>query len=81
MFGFVEENANTKGTSGGRFINATVTAGQTFFIPQGRDHTDILVLHHAPACMQHCARLWLHIALHSHLHARLASNVLTMSLA
>lgn len=38
MFGFVEENANTKGTSGGRFINATVTAGQTFFIPQGLIH-------------------------------------------
>ncbi len=35
LFGFIEENANRADTAGGRFINATVAAGQTFFIPQG----------------------------------------------
>ena len=35
LFGFIEENANRADTAGGRFINATVSAGQTFFIPQG----------------------------------------------
>ncbi len=34
LFGFIEENANRADTAGGRFINATVAAGQTF-IPQG----------------------------------------------
>ena len=35
LFGFIEENANRADTAGGRFINATVAAGQSFFIPQG----------------------------------------------
>jgi len=35
LFGFIEENVNRADTAGGRFINATVSAGQTFFIPQG----------------------------------------------
>ena len=35
LFGFIEENANWADTAGGRFIIATVSAGQTFFIPQG----------------------------------------------
>ena len=35
FFGFVEENANKAGTIGGRFINATLTAGQTIIVPQG----------------------------------------------
>ena len=35
LFGFIEENANRADTAGGRFINATVATGQTFFIPQG----------------------------------------------
>lgn len=35
LFGFVEENGNKAGTVGGRFINATRTAGQTIIIPQG----------------------------------------------
>ncbi|DBA97199.1 TPA: hypothetical protein ACH3X1_014958 [Trebouxia sp. C0004] len=38
LFGFIEENANRADTAGGRFINATVSAGQTFFIPQGLVH-------------------------------------------
>ena len=36
LFGFIEENANQAGTVGGRFINATLTPGQTVIIPQGR---------------------------------------------
>lgn len=35
MFGFIEENANKAGTVGGRFINATLSAGQTVIVPQG----------------------------------------------
>ncbi len=35
LFGFIEENANRADTAGGRFINATVATGQSFFIPQG----------------------------------------------
>lgn len=35
LFGFIEENANKAGTVGGRFINATLTAGQTVVVPQG----------------------------------------------
>ena len=35
LFGFVEENANKAGTVGGRFINASLTAGQTVIVPQG----------------------------------------------
>ena len=41
LFGFVEENANEEGTVGGRFINATLTAGQTFFIPQGQSAVSV----------------------------------------
>lgn len=35
LFGFIEENANLAGTVGGRFINATLTVGQTVIVPQG----------------------------------------------
>ncbi|KAL0054779.1 hypothetical protein WJX82_002271 [Trebouxia sp. C0006] len=38
LFGFIEENANRADTAGGRFINATVATGQSFFIPQGLVH-------------------------------------------
>ncbi|KAL3158143.1 hypothetical protein ABBQ32_011738 [Trebouxia sp. C0010 RCD-2024] len=38
LFGFIEENPNQAGTVGGRFINATLTAGQTVIVPQGLIH-------------------------------------------
>lgn len=38
LFGFIEENANLAGTVGGRFINETLTSGQTIVIPQGLIH-------------------------------------------
>lgn len=44
LFGFIEENANRAGNTGGRFINATVAVGQTFIIPQGQ-LTNLLVAH------------------------------------
>ena len=43
LFGFVEENGNKAGTVGGRFINATRTAGQTVIIPQGT--ADFCLMH------------------------------------
>lgn len=36
FFGFVEESPNKANTIGGRFINATLDAGQTIIIPQGQ---------------------------------------------
>ena len=35
FFAFVEENPNMASTVGGRFVNATLTQGQTIVIPQG----------------------------------------------
>ena len=35
FFGFIEEDGNKDGTVGGRLINATLTGGQTFVVPQG----------------------------------------------
>ena len=36
FFGFMEENGNKAGNVGGRFINSTLTKGQTIIVPQGR---------------------------------------------